>query len=86
MNDLQDALDRLNQEDALFEDWTEGSFDDFLIIQDAARRVANPDMQAAAREYVRLRFGDSGFTKEEAFDASLIVVAALGIDPPEDTG
>ncbi len=42
MSDLQTAIDRLDQEDALFEDWTEGSFDDFLIVVEAARLVADP--------------------------------------------
>ena len=78
---LQDALDYFDKTGEM-EPATVYSPEQ-LVILDAARKYANPDMAAAAREYARLRFGDSGFTREEAFDASLIVDAALGITEDE---
>ena len=83
MTDLDDALDAWEtrpERDIGVDDKA------MVLIVDAARKWAYPDYEAAAREYVRLRFGDTGFTKEEAFDASLIVAVALGIANTEDTG
>lgn len=90
MSDLQDAI---NRDDAAFEDHPFPRLNDHQVIVDAARRIANPDYEAANKAVYEAgqpwRVIDVDLQISNARWGDLVRVAihaALGIDPPEDTG
>ena len=96
MSELEDAL-KVDLEIVLAYESDQREIEAFHVLKDAARRVANPDYEAAAKTRWEARFGEGSWS--QAFDqevhytrtafiesAKRDVNAALGIDPPEDTG
>ena len=82
MGDLQDALDRMDSVVAVLEDADQRVGRDLGLIVDAARRVANLDIEAGTKRYIEKWTEIKPRTNtREGFEAGLAV--ALGVT--EDT-